>query len=572
MPLESAIAANARTFNVLMIYPRFAGGTFWNFAATCDVFGARYPAAPLGLITVAALLPPAWTVRLVNRNTEELADGDLAWADLVMTGGMLSQQHDTLEIIAICRAHGKPVVVGGPGVTSSPHIYASADFRVLGEAEGIIDKFIAAWEAGATEGLFEAEKFTVDVTKSPIPRFDLLKFDQYLYVGVQFSRGCPFTCEFCDIIELYGRVPRAKTNAQMLTELEALYRLGYRGHVDFVDDNLIGNKKAVRSFLVDLRTWLDQHDYPFEFTTEASINLADDTALLQAMNEANFVGVFVGIESPDPDTLVETKKKQNTRRSLVDSVHKIYAAGLFVHAGFIVGFDSEKNAVADTMVDFIEDAAIPVCMVGLLYALPNTQLTRRLEREGRLYPEPDVIPKGNVDQCTHGLNFDTLRPKQAILLDYKRVLERVYDPVAFAGRLRRLAGLLDNSKRKRQTRADDARRKFSASEILHRILTNLPEPHAMFRQTLAECMSINPRSARWIMALMGLYLHLGPFSRYVVQQIELKIEEIERDGFDPRRAPIASRPALVGPGDGSGADLANVPAVPAAPDRAAYRA
>jgi radical SAM superfamily enzyme YgiQ (UPF0313 family) len=260
MPLERAIGTAVRTYNVLMIYPRFAGGTFWNFAATCDLFGARYPAAPLGLITVAALLPPAWPVRLVNRNTEELTDGDLAWADLVMTGGMLSQQHDTLEIIAICRAHGKPVVVGGPGVTSSPHIYASANFRVLGEAEGIIDKFIAAWEAGATEGLFEAEKFTVDVTKSPIPRFDLLKFDQYLYVGVQFSRGCPFTCEFCDIIELYGRVPRAKTNAQMLAELEALYQLGYRGHVDFVDDNLIGNKKAVKAFLPELAQWLEERD------------------------------------------------------------------------------------------------------------------------------------------------------------------------------------------------------------------------------------------------------------------------------------------------------------------------
>jgi len=581
MSLDCAIGPAARTFNVLMIYPRFAGGTFWNFTATCEVFGARYPAAPLGLITVAALLPPAWPIRLVNRNTEELAEGDLAWADLVMTGGMLSQQHDTLEIIAICRAHGKPVVVGGPGVTSSPHIYAGANFRVLGEAEGIIDKFIAAWEAGATEGLFEAEKFTVDVTKSPIPRFDLLKFEHYLYVGVQFSRGCPFTCEFCDIIELYGRVPRAKTNAQMLAELEALYRLGYRGHVDFVDDNLIGNKKAVRSFLVDLRTWLDEYDYPFEFTTEASINLADDTNLLQAMNEASFVGVFVGIESPDSDTLIEAKKKQNTRRSLVDSVHRIYAAGLFVHAGFIVGFDAEKTAVADTMVDFIEDAAIPVCMVGLLYALPNTQLTRRLEREGRLYPEPDVIPKGNVDQCTHGLNFETSRPKQEILLDYKRILERIYEPDAFAGRLRRLAGMLDSSKRKRQTRADDARHRFrfGASEILHRIITNLPEPRAMFRQTLAECMSVNPRSARWIMALMGFYLHLGPFSRYVIEQIELKIEEIDEAGFDPRRAATPPRPALASASnglgaDGSSADSADLkpdlqPAL-AAPDRAAY--
>jgi radical SAM superfamily enzyme YgiQ (UPF0313 family) len=543
---ESAIAPVQRAINVLMVYPRFAGGTFWNFAATCEVFGARYPAAPLGLITVAALLPSSWAVRLVNRNTEELTDGDLAWADVVMTGGMLSQQHDTLEIVDICRAHGKPVVVGGPGVTSSPHIYARADFRVLGEAEGIIDTFIAAWEAGAREGVFEAEKFTVDVTKSPIPRFDLLKFDQYLYVGVQFSRGCPFTCEFCDIIELYGRVPRAKTNAQMLAELEALRRLGYRGHVDFVDDNLIGNKKAVRSFLVDLRTWLDEHDYPFEFTTEASVNLADDTSLLRAMNGANFVGVFVGIESPDTDTLIAAKKKQNTRRSLVESIHRIYAAGLFVHAGFIVGFDTETSAVADAMIDLIEDAAIPVCMVGLLYALPNTQLTRRLEREGRLYPEPAVIPKGNVDQCTHGLNFDTLRPKQEILLDYKRVLEKIYEPTAFAGRLRRLADLLDNSNRKHRTRADYARHKLGPSEMLRRIITGLPEPRDMFWKTLTECVSVNPRSARWLVALMALYLHLGPFSRYVIQQIEQKVEEIERDGFDPRRATEPPTPGLAG--------------------------
>ena len=225
MPSETAIASAPHAFNVLLIYPRFAGGTFWNFAATCEVFGARYPAAPLGLITVAALLPSAWAIRLVDRNAEQLTDGDLEWADLVMTGGMLPQQYDTLEIIDICRAGGKPVVVGGPGVTSSPHIYKRANFRVLGEAEGIIDKFITAWEAGATEGVFEAEKFQVDVTKTPIPRFDLLKFDHYLHVGVQFSRGCPFTCEFCDIIELYGRVPRTKTTPHNISSIEMIHRL-----------------------------------------------------------------------------------------------------------------------------------------------------------------------------------------------------------------------------------------------------------------------------------------------------------------------------------------------------------
>src|SRR5262245_3342122 len=354
-------AMPVRACNVLLIYPRFDANTFWNFAAACRLFGARYPTGPLGLITVAALLPSTWSVRLVDRNTEELADEDLAWADLVLTGGMLPQHYDMLHVIDLCRARGKPVAIGGPSVTSTPEPYARANFRILGEAEGIIDAFIAAWEAGEREGVFAAEKFKIDVTRSPIPRFDLLKFENYLYIGLQFSRGCPFTCEFCDIIELYGRAPRTKTNAQMLTELDTLYSLGYRGHVDFVDDNLIGNKKAVKAFLPELRKWQEAHGYPFEFTTEASINLADDDELLRLMSEANYIGVFVGIESPDPDTLVMMRKKQNTRRDIAESVRTIYGSGLYVIAGFIVGFDSEKAAMADAMVRLIEEAAIPIC-------------------------------------------------------------------------------------------------------------------------------------------------------------------------------------------------------------------
>ena len=272
---------------------------------------------------------------------------------------MLAQQVDTLELIALCQAHGKPVAVGGPDPTSSPHVYAAANFRILGEVEGIIGEFIAAWAAGERSGCFTAPKFTIDVTMTPIPRFDLLKFDHYLYVGVQFSRGCPFTCEFCDIIELYGRVPRAKTTPQMLAELETLYQLGYRGHVDFVDDNLIGNKKALKAFLPALADWLQARGHPFEFSTEASINLADDDELLKLMRQANFFTVFVGIESPDPKTLIHTKKKQNTRRNLADSVHKIYRAGMFVTAGFIVGFDSEEGSIADAMADFIEEVRNP---------------------------------------------------------------------------------------------------------------------------------------------------------------------------------------------------------------------
>jgi radical SAM superfamily enzyme YgiQ (UPF0313 family) len=242
-------ALTAKPCNALLICPRFEADTFWSFKRTSEVFGAKYPAPPLGLIILAALLPHSWSIWLVNRNTEELSDDDLDWSDLILTGGMLPQGGDMLDLTDLCRAKGKPIAIGGPAVTSSPELYRTANFRILGEAEGVIDQFLEAWDAGAHEGIFEAEKFQTDVTKTPIPRFDLLKFDDYLHIGVQFSRGCPFTCEFCDIIELYGRVPRAKTNAQMLAELDELYRLGYRGHVDFVDDNLIGNKKAVKAFL-----------------------------------------------------------------------------------------------------------------------------------------------------------------------------------------------------------------------------------------------------------------------------------------------------------------------------------
>ena len=523
-----------RPCNVLMIYPRFGAGTFWNFAAACELFGAKYPTAPLGLITVAALLPAEWTIRLIDRNIETLPDGDLEWADLVMTGGMLPQYFDTIEIIELCRAHGKPVVVGGPGVTSIPYGYSKADFQVLGEAEGIIDKFIAAWEAGAREGVFEAEKFKVDVSKNPIPRFDLLKFKHYLYIGVQFSRGCPFTCEFCDIIELYGRVPRAKTNAQMLDELEALHRLGYRGHVDFVDDNLIGNKKAVKAFLPELKTWLGQHDYPFEFTTEASLNLSDDADLLRLMNEANFIGVFIGIESPDTDTLIAMRKKQNTRRNIAQSIHRIYAAGLYVTAGFIVGFDSEKGSVADPLIELIEEAAIPICMVGLLFALPNTQLTRRLASEGRLHAELLSAPDAGIDQATQGLNFDTLRPRPEILSDFKRVLEHIYDPTAYARRLRRLAGLLGSTNPNRRTHTSDSSGKLDGLGIVHRILSNLPGAQDVFKQTIIQCASTNPRWARTIVMLAAFYLHLGPFSRQVIHQIEQQLDESRNTASDPR--------------------------------------
>ena len=526
------------TPNVLMVFPRFNPNSFWNLQPVCDIWGARCPAPPLGLITVAALLPQHWNIRLINRNAEELTERDLDWADLVMTGGMLPQQDDALLLIDLCRARGKPVVVGGPDAMSSPDIYRHADFLVLGEAEGLIDEFIAAWSAGAKLGVFTAEKFQADVTKSPTPRFDLLDTSHYIYVGVQFSRGCPFNCEFCDIIELYGRVPRAKTNEQMLAELEALYRRGHRGHVDFVDDNLIGNKKALKRLLPALAEWQRERGYPFQFSTEASINLADDAELLAMLRAANFFAVFIGIESPDAATLISTRKKQNTRRSLAGSVHKIYRAGLFVLAGFIVGFDTETQGTAEAMIDCIETTGIPVCMVGLLTALPNTQLTRRLEQEGRLLP----FTRGKGDQCTAGLNFVTLRPRRDVLADFRDILTSIYDPVAYFERVRRLGRALDRPHLEEKFFFRETLRDLRVlARFIWRMTWHRTELRSLFWRTFMDCLRHNPRNLEHVVAMMVFYLHLGSFAQFLIADLERQIAAFDRDAAQVK---VTCQPAL----------------------------
>jgi radical SAM superfamily enzyme YgiQ (UPF0313 family) len=366
------------------------------------------------------------------------------------------------------------------------------------------------------------EKFKIDVTQSPMPRYDLIKFDHYLFIGVQYSRGCPFTCEFCDIIELYGRVPRTKTNDQILAELQALYDHGYRGHVDFVDDATAAAQSLA-----------GERDYPFEFSTEASINIADDDELLQAMKDANFFAIFVGIESPDPETLVQMKKKQNTRRNIAECIHKIYGYGMFVTAGFIVGFDTEKVSMGQAMIDFIEETNIPVCMVGLLYALPGTQLTRRLAEEGRLHKGHDLMKVEQAgDQCTLGCNFDTKRPLRDILVDY------VFSPTAYAGRLSRLAVKLDRSDRRRDLPDGDMRKRLGGIDSVHKIMRALPEVREPFWKTFVEVAKTNPGALRYIVMLMALYMHLGPFSKRVISEIDRRVAEL--DGMHPVRAPGSS--------------------------------
>jgi radical SAM superfamily enzyme YgiQ (UPF0313 family) len=527
------------------VYPRFGSASFWNYRATCEAAGARYSATPLGLITVAALLPKDWEVRLVDRNVEELRDEDLAWADLVLTGGMLPQQRDTLALIALAHAAGKPVVVGGPDVTASPEVYAAAEFQVRGEAEDTLASFVAEFDAGAPRGAYVARDFP-DVTRSPVPRFDLLKLSFYMNVGVQFSRGCPFDCEFCNVIELNGRKPRTKPVEQVLRELDTLYALGYRGHVDFVDDNLIGNRARAKPLLRALTSWLAEKGHPFEFSTEASINLADDDDLLALMKAANFFAIFVGIETSDTAALIETHKMQNTRRDIAESIHKIHRAGIFVNAGFIIGFDAERASVADEMVACIEATNIPVCMVGLLYALPGTRLARRLKAEGRLHADAHDVHEDDGDQCTSGLNFDTRRGRSEMFADYRSVLERVYAPGAYFGRVRRTCRQLDRSTHRLHVPWRNLVRDLRAfGRIAVRLGWRERSARRAFWGAVADCVLHNPRAIKITVSFAALYLHFGPFSRAVSARLDARIATAAAAGSEA--APVAPAAVPVSP-------------------------
>ena len=506
----------------LLVYPEFRSASFWNYTETCKLLDGRYPAAPLGLCTVAALLPADWEIRLLDRNVDAWDDRMLDWADVVLTGGMLPQQRDCVELIDTARARGKCVVVGGPDATSSPHLYTAASHLVLGEGEVTLPQFLADFAAGTPGKVYRDER-KADVQQSPVPRFDLLDFSKYNHVGVQWCRGCPFQCEFCDIIELYGRVPRAKSTPQMLEELQALYDLGYRGHVDVVDDNFIGNKKLVKEFLPELKVWLEQRGWPFEFTTEASINLADDEVLMQQMRDVGFFAIFVGIESPDEATLVAMQKRQNTHRSIAASVDKIYRHGMFVAAGFILGFDSERGSVARGLIDCIEATSIPVAMAGLLTALPTTQLTRRLAAAGRLHEDFDVASAGDGDQCTGGLNFVTVRPRAEILADYLQVIETIYAPASYFARVARVGRRLDSSTRRFKPGWRRWRRELKSFLRLTLKLGFRRATFVPFWRTVLGSLWHNPRSTRYTVGLIALYLHFGPFSRYVAQRIRAAI-------------------------------------------------
>ncbi|MEB3228890.1 MAG: DUF4070 domain-containing protein [Synechocystis sp.] len=416
----------------LLVYPLFPP-TFWSYEKILELVDRQVLLPPLGLITVAGILPQDWDFKLVDRNVRAVTDAEWQWADLVVMSGMIVQRDDMVEQIKLAKQWGKLVAVGGPFATSVPEEIqgAGADFLILDEGELTLPMFIEALERGETQGIFRAAE-KPDVTITPVPRYDLLELDAYDSMSVQFSRGCPFQCEFCDIIVLYGRKPRTKTPAQLLKELDFLYELGWRRSVFMVDDNFIGNKRNVKLLLKELQVWQEQHQYPFRFNTEASVDLADDPELMEMMLKCNFDAVFLGIETPDEGSLEVTKKFQNTRNSLSDSVDKIMAAGIRPMAGFIIGFDGEKSGAGDRIIRFVEKTAIPTAMFGMLQALPHTALWHRLEKEGRM------LNTGRLDINQSSLmNFIPTRPLEEIAREYIETFWELYEPTCYLNRVYR---------------------------------------------------------------------------------------------------------------------------------------
>jgi radical SAM superfamily enzyme YgiQ (UPF0313 family) len=502
--------------------------------------GAKYPASPLGMITMAALLPADWQLRLLDLNTRTLDDADIDWADLVFIGGMLPQQSRFLRLIERVHSRGKKVVAGGPDPTSQPEVYRSADYLVLGEAECSLPPFLEDLARGVPRGTYlSAEK--PDLTEIPVPRFDLLDLKNYLMIGVQFSRGCPFNCEFCDIIELYGRKPRVKTPRQIVAELDTLYRLGHRGHVDFVDDNFIGPKAKAKEILRAVRDWSEEHGHPFFFSTEASIDLADDEELLGLMRDLDFRYVFVGIESTDSEVLLSVQKKQNLKRDIVEDLHRIYSYGIVVNGGFILGFDGETSDCARQMVEVIERGKIVMSMIGLLFALPNTQLTRRLREENRLLGDvsrqSEASESTEVDQTTTGLNFITRRPRAEILGDLLHVHEAAYSTRNYFDRCLSLSRVL----RIRPRFKPSWRRKVRYGTAFLKTVVKLglrPSTSYYFWRNLLAVLFTRASALETVANLMAMYLHFGRQTKFVSGLMTKTIEMLQAGAVMDAGVPV----------------------------------
>jgi radical SAM superfamily enzyme YgiQ (UPF0313 family) len=404
--------------NILLVYPEYPD-TFWSFKYAIRYISRKAAFPPLGLLTVASILPKEWNKKLVDINVRPLKDKDLKWADMVFISAMIVQKESSLEVMERCNKMGIKVVCGGPMFTSKPEDFPQADHLVLGEGEVTIPQFVEDIEKGEPKRIYHPGPWP-SMEISPLPQWDLIQKRDYASLAVQYSRGCPFNCEFCDIIVMNGRVPRTKCLDQLLAEFDSLHDWGWRGPVFIVDDNFIGNKAKVKKLLQKMIPWQKEHKYPFDLFTEASLNLGADDKLLGLMQDAGFNKVFIGLETPDEGSLLECSKVQNTGLDTVATIRKIQNYGMEVMGGFILGFDSDPPAIFDNQIKYIQNLGVVLAMVGLLNALPGTRLYKRLKAEGRLLSDST----GNNSDIV--LNFIPKMDPRQLIQGYKDVLEKIY--------------------------------------------------------------------------------------------------------------------------------------------------
>lgn len=409
----------------LLVYPRYPD-TFWSFKHALRFVRRKAAFPPLGLLTVAAMLPEDWEQKVLDLNVEPLTNDDLDWADLVLISAMVVQRDSAQEVLERCRELGKKVVAGGPLFTHLPEDLPGVDHVIAGEAEDILPQFLADLEKGKARFLYQTANHP-SLQSTPPPKWDLINLKNYRTMSVQFTRGCPFDCDFCDVVALFGRRPRFKTPDQVLEELDRLHRIKWRGAVMMVDDNFIGHKHRAKELLAQMAAWQKEHGQPFSFFTQASVNLADDPELLRLMAKANFTEVFLGLETPSESSLKECHKHQNQGRDLVAAVRTIQSYGMEVMAGFIVGFDADPPSIFKDQVSFISQAAIPTAMVGMLSLMPGTKLYERMRGQNRLLG----LPSGDNAMDEKALNFIPKMGAVALVEGYKEVLRRLYEPKAY---------------------------------------------------------------------------------------------------------------------------------------------
>ena len=406
---------------ILFVYPKYPD-TFWSFKHALKFVSKKASFPPLGLLTVAAMLPQEWEKKLIDMNVSPLTEDDLKWADYVFISAMVVQKNSVWEVIKRCKRQGARVVAGGPLFTTGYDGFEGIDHLVLNEAESTLPAFLEDLRNGHPRRIYTSQE-RPDIGKTPCPEWSLVNIKSYATLSIQYSRGCPFDCEFCDIVYLNGRKPRTKSRIQILKELEELYMQGWRGGVFFVDDNFIGNKKKLKSeILPSLINWMGEKKFPFYFFTEASINLSDDGELMQLMVNAGFRRVFIGIETPNEDSLTECSKYHNKNRDLMACVKKVQDIGLEVQGGFIVGFDSDPPSIFERQINFIQKSGIVTAMVGLLNAPRGTRLYHRLIKENRLLSDSS----GDNTDCS--LNFTPKMNIETLINGYKNILKTIYSP------------------------------------------------------------------------------------------------------------------------------------------------